>query len=146
MCGALAGADIFGHLGICGVDQGSSLAMLIMQHELLGYVERIMRGIKVSDERLGLDVIRSVGHDGNFLAELHTVQHFRQELWFPGLLDREFWSKWVEQGASSMHHRCIAMKDKVLKEHTPEPLDDDTARELDKIVDAARRHLLPGAR
>ena len=37
--GALAGADIFGHLGICGADQGASLAMLVMQHELIGYVD-----------------------------------------------------------------------------------------------------------
>jgi trimethylamine--corrinoid protein Co-methyltransferase len=143
ICGALAGADIFGHLGICGVDQASSLVMLVMQHELLGYVERIMRGIDVNDEALGLDVIRSVGHDGTFLDQMHTVRHFRKELWFPQLLDREFWSNWVDQGASRMYDRCIAMKDRILREHTPEPLDRDTARELDKIVDAARRHLWP---
>ena len=145
VCGALAGADIFGHLGICGVDQASSLVMLIMQHELLGYVERIMRGIEVSGETLGLDVIASVGHGGNFLAEMHTVQHFRKELWFPQLLDREFWSHWVEQGATTMYDRCIAMKDKILQEHSPEPLDQDTVRELDNIVSAAARHLVRGA-
>lgn len=140
-CGALAGADIFGHLGICGVDQASSLVMLLLQHELLGYVERMMQGIEVTDETLGLDVIRSVGPGGNFLAEMHTVQHFRKELWFPQLLDREYWSNWVAQGSSTMYDRCIAAKDRILAEHTPEPLDDDTSRELDSIVDAARRHL-----
>lgn len=36
VCGALAGADIFGHLGISGVDQASSLVMLVMQHKLVG--------------------------------------------------------------------------------------------------------------
>jgi len=144
ICGVLAGADIFGHLGICGVDQASSLVMLIMQHELLGYVERIMRGVDVSDEALALDVIRSVGHDGTFLDQMHTVRHFRKELWFPQLLDREFWSNWVDQGASRMYDRCIAMQEQILREHTPEPLDEDTARDLDKIVDAARRHLHSG--
>ena len=142
VCGALAGADIFGHLGICGVDQATSLVMLIMQHEIIGYVERIMGGIEVNDDTLGLDIIRSVGHDGTFLDQMHTVQHFRRELWFPQLLDREFWSNWVAQGASTMVDRCIAMKDRILREHTPEPLDEDTAREVDKIVDAARRHLV----
>jgi trimethylamine--corrinoid protein Co-methyltransferase len=141
LCGALAGADIFGHLGICGVDQASSLVMLVMQHELLGYVERIMRGVNVSDEALGLDVIREVGHDGTFLDQMHTVQHFRQELWFPEILDREFWSNWVDQGASTMYDRCIATKDRILREHIPEPLDEDTSRDVDRIVDAARRHL-----
>ena len=142
-CGAMAGADIFGHLGICGVDQGSSLAMLLMQHETIAYVERLLRGFEISDETLGLDVIRQVGHDGTFLSEEHTVQHFRQELWFPQLLDREFWSNWIEAGATDMHQRCVAMKDKILSEHHPEPLNADTARELDKIVKAARKHLLP---
>ena len=142
ICGVLSGADIFGHFGICGVDQAASLVMLIMQHEALGYVERVLRGIEVSDETLGLEVIRSVGHTGNFLTEMHTVQHFRQELWFPQLLDRAFWSTWLEQGGSTMYDRCVAMKDRLLKEHTPEPLDDYTARELDNIVEAARRDLL----
>lgn len=142
-CGAMAGADIFGHLGICGVDQGSSLQMLLMQHELIGYVERMMRGFEISDETLGLDVIRAVGHDGTFLAEEHTVRHFREELWFPKLLDREYWSNWVDQGASAMDARCIAEKDRILAEHVPKPLDDDLDRELTRIVDAAQRHLAP---
>ena len=140
--GALAGADIFGHLGICGVDQGSSLAMLLMQHEIIAYVERILRGFEIDDETLGLDVIRSVGHDGAFLAEMHTVRHFRNELWFPQLLDREFWANWMEQGHTTMQARCVEMKDKILREHVPEPLDDAIAGEVDKIVDAARRNLL----
>jgi len=145
ICGALAGADIFGHFGICGVDQATSLVMLIMQHEILGYVERIMRGVEVNDETIGLDVVRSVGPGGTYLAEVHTVEHFRKELWFPQLLDREFWSNWIERGASTMYERCAARKEEILRTHVPEPLDEDVAKELDKVVDAARRHLVPGA-
>jgi len=141
ICGALAGADIFGHFGICGVDQGASLVTLMMQHELIGYVERILRGINVSDETLATEIIRDVGHQGTFLAEDHTAKHFRDELWFPQLLDRNYWSNWSEQGSSSMYDRCMAMKDKLLAEHSPQPLDDDTSKELDKIAGAARKEL-----
>ena len=139
--GALAGADIFGHLGISGVDQAAALPMLLMQHETIAYIEHYLRGFDITDETLGLDVIRRVGHDGNFLSEPHTVEHFRNELWFPQLLDRNYWPNWLDQGASTMHDRCTAMKDRILSERTPEPLDDDTAREVDKIVAAARKHL-----
>ena len=144
VCGAMAGADIFGHLGICGVDQGASLEILMMQHEIVAYVERVMRGFSVDEETLGLDVVRSVGHEGTFLGEPHTVRHFRSELWFPRLLDREFWSNWVAKGASSMHERCTAMIEQTLQAHTPEPLDEDVATELNRIVDAAKRHLTGG--
>jgi trimethylamine--corrinoid protein Co-methyltransferase len=141
VCGALAGADIFGHFGICGVDQGASLVTLMMQHELIGYVERMLQGIEVNSEKLGIEVIKSVGHHGTFLAEDHTVRHFRDELWFPQLLDRNYWSNWSENGSRSMFDRCVAMKDQLLKAHSPEPLDPDTAKELDKILVAARREL-----
>ncbi len=141
LSGALAGADIFGHLGIGGVDQGASLPMLMLQHELIGYVERILRGIEVSDETLGLDVIREVGHDGQFLAQPHTVQHFRKELWFPQLLDRNYWSTWLEGGGSDLHARAVAAKDALLAKHTPEPLDESVSRELDRIVGCARAEL-----
>ena len=141
VCGALSGADIFGHLGICGVDQGASLVTLVMQHELVGYVERIMGGIDVSDEKLGLGVIRDVGHDGTFLAEDHTARHFRRELWFPQLLDRNYWSNWVEQGASTMLERCVEVKDRLLKEHFPEPLEGEIVEELDRILASSRKSL-----
>jgi len=140
--GAMAGADIFGHLGICGVDQGSSLLTLMMQHEVIGYVERMMQGIEVSDETIGIDTIRSVGHEGTFLGEPHTVEHFRRELWFPKLLDRQFWETWVEEGRKDMAQCCRDMKEKILKEHQPIPLDEDTLRKVDKLVEKAKSYLL----
>lgn len=141
LCGAMAGADIFGHLGICGVDQGSSLAMLVMQHELIGYVERFLRGFELDDEHLGLEVIRQVGHDGTFLDADHTVRHFRRELWFPALLDRQYWAAWAEGGARDLHQRCIEAKERLLQTHQPVPLDEETEREVSRIVASARRRL-----
>ena len=66
--GAAAGADIFGHFGICGVDQAASLSMLVVQHELIGYVERLMRGIEVSAGTLALVVMEAVGPGGRYIS------------------------------------------------------------------------------
>ncbi len=141
LCGALAGADIFGHLGICGVDLGTSLTMLLMQHEVIGYIERILRGIEFSDETLGLDVIRKVGGNGNYLAEEHTFNHFRTELWFPELLDRNYWEGWLKLEHKDMMSRCRAEKDRLLREHTPTPMPSETEREVERLLADARRHL-----
>lgn len=140
-CGAMAGADIFGHLGICGVDLGTSLAMLAMQTEVIGYVERIMRDFEISDETLGLEVIRSVGPGGNFIAEDHTAEHFRKELFFPKLLNREFWDPWVADGRRDMRARAMEMVDGVLKTHQPVPMDGDMLKRVDKVVADAKRVL-----
>lgn len=141
LCGALAGADIFGHLGICGVDQATSLEMLLLQHEVIGWVERFLRGFEISDETLGLDTIRAVGHDGTFLDTDHTLEHFRQELWFPQLLDRHYWANWLDRGATDLHQRCIERKETLLRGHHPDPLAADVTREVDRIVASARRNL-----
>jgi len=141
ICGALAGADIFGHLGICGVDQASSLDMLVMQHELIGYVERLVRGIEFTEEALGLEVIQEVGPGGTFMDQEHTARHFRKELWFPRLLDREFYDTWVANGSKTMAERCRAEKERLLRDHQPEPLSPEVDREFERILAGARKEL-----
>ena len=141
--GAISGADIFGHLGISGVDQASSLAMLVMQDEVIGYVERIMRGIEVSEEKFGFDTIASVVLDGGmFLSQDHTVNNFRKELWFPTLLDRQFWQAWRDDNAKDMMQRCIEKKNMLLETHIPDPMDNDTQKEIEKVLNHARYELM----
>jgi trimethylamine--corrinoid protein Co-methyltransferase len=142
-CGALAGADIFGHFGICGVDQAASLAMLLMQHEAIGYVERLLGDLEVSEETLGLEALGRARNAGSFLADEHTVRHFRRELWFPQLLDRRFFQSWLDDGKKDMALRCREMKDRILREHAPVPLDDGLSKAIDKLLEDARRHLAP---
>ncbi len=140
--GASAGADIFGHMGICGVDQASSLEMLVMQHEVISYVESTMREIDVSDDTLGLNVIEEVGPGGTFIDQMHTVEHFRNELWFPQLLNRDFYQAWLDDGAKTMEDRCREKKEHLLKNHDVEPVSQDVQRAMDGILAAARRNLV----
>ncbi len=140
--GAAAGADIFGHLGICGVDQASSAAMLVMQHELIGYVERLMAGIEVTAETLAVDVVqRAVETGEGFLADEHTVRRFRAEHWFPELLDREFFQAWAEGGRLDMRARCLGRAEEILAGPGPGPPPAEVCAELDRIAEAALREL-----
>ena len=137
--GAAAGADIFGHFGIAGADQGASLELLLLQHEVISYVERILRPVEVDDSLLGLDVINEVGPGGTFIDHDHTVSHFRDQLWFPELLDRDYYQVWLDGGSESMEDRCRQRTQEILAEHTPEPLEAELEREIDRIVAAAKR-------
>src|SRR3989304_196686 len=90
--GAAAGADIFGHMGSCGGGQATPLDMLVLQAEVISYVESTMGVVEFNDEALGLDVIGEVGPGGNYIDTEHTVEHFRKELWFPKILDRDYFN------------------------------------------------------
>jgi trimethylamine--corrinoid protein Co-methyltransferase len=139
--GAAAGADIFGHMGISGVDQAASLDMLVLHNEVIRYVESTLRPIEVSDEMLGLDEVEAAGPGGSFLDRDHTVRHFRKELWFPRLLDRDYYDAWRSSGAVDTAQRCAEWKARLLSTHRPEPVAPDLDRALTDIVTSAQREL-----
>lgn len=139
MLGAGAGADIFGHMGISGVDQATSLDILVMQNEVIRYVESVMREIDFSDDAFGLAEIAAVGPGGQFIDREHTVNHFRKELWVPRLLDREYYETWRTGGATDMEERCRARKEELLASHQPAPIEPALSRTLKDIVAAAKR-------
>jgi trimethylamine--corrinoid protein Co-methyltransferase len=140
---AAAGADIYGHMGISGVDQAASLDVLVLQHEVISFVESVMRKIEFSENTLGLEEIEAVAGTGKtFLDRDHTIEHFRKELWVPTLLDRQYYQGWLEGGALSTEERCHQRKQQILRTHRPDPLAKDLADTLDKIVGEARRELI----
>jgi len=138
---AAAEADIFGHMGICGVDQAASLDMLVMQCEAISYVESALRTLGFGDDALAADVVEAVGPGGSFIGERHTRDHFRTEMWFPALLDRQYHDPWRNQGGRDMAARCAEQKARLLADHTVEPVSDDLDRELSRIVELAQREL-----
>ncbi len=143
LLGVLAGADTFGHSGICGTDHAGSLLWLAFDDEAMSYIKRIARGFEVDTEHLATDVIQSVGPGGSFLAEEHTVRHFRDELWLPGRAwTRQAYSTWQEGGGTSFADRLRERVREVLAGHQPEPLDSALIRELDRIVECARRNIV----
>jgi trimethylamine---corrinoid protein Co-methyltransferase len=142
LLGALAGADVFGGMGISGCDQGFSPLQLIVDDETIGFVKRIMSGIRIDRESCAYDVIDRVGIAGSFMTDDHTLSNWRKEFWIPQLCDRNFWDKWLLNGGKSMLDRSYDRQEKILREHELEWLDEDTQRELDKIVTLARQEIL----
>ncbi|MCJ7736159.1 MAG: trimethylamine methyltransferase family protein [Anaerolineae bacterium] len=141
--GAMAGADTFGHAGICGTDHGASLPWLVVDDALMAYTKRIKRGFAVDADTLATDVVNAVGPGGNYLTQDHTMRHFRKEIWRPDALwTRQSWDEWADEGGGSMGDRARARVRNILATHEPEPIDETLAREIDRIVESARRELL----
>ena len=141
MLGAAAGADVFGHMGISGVDQASSLDMLVFQDEVISFVESVLREMDFSDEAFALDVVQEVGPGGSYIGTEHTALSFRKALWFPKLLDRQFYDAWLNGGAESLEDRCRRRTEELLATHESEPIPEDQAAAIDEVLRAARRDL-----
>jgi trimethylamine--corrinoid protein Co-methyltransferase len=130
---AMAGAEMFGHLGIAGADQGASLEQLVIDNEIAGYVKRLLKGIRVTDETLAVDVIRQT-RSKSYLSTLHTTKHVRSEQWFPTLLNRARWEDWIGKNGKDLLSIARDKKEKILAEHKPEPLDTRLEAKIDAVV------------
>jgi trimethylamine--corrinoid protein Co-methyltransferase len=142
LLGLLAGADTFGHCGICGTDHGASLEWLYVDNELAAYAERAARGFQIDPEKLAAEAVGRIGPGGNFLVDEHTVRHFRDELWMPGSAwTRQSWDGWETGGSTSMAERVREQVQAILVTHEVEPLDEKLAGEIDRIVRCAQQEL-----
>jgi trimethylamine---corrinoid protein Co-methyltransferase len=138
--GMLGGANLIHDVGYLSSGLVGSNDMLVMSNETIGMMKRYMRGIKVDEEHLALDLIDKVGPKGNFLAESHTMRHFKQEQWYPGLLDRRGYAKWEQQGSKTLGHKTTEKTMRILREHKPEPLEESKQREILDLIAHEEKH------
>ena len=113
-----------------------SLEQLVICDEMAHMVKRVLAGFAVNDDTLAVDVIRKVGHRGNFLMEEHTLAHFRQELFFPQLFRRQSVEQWRERGAQRIEEVAHERVQAILAQAGPLPL---AAGATDAIERALRR-------
>jgi len=140
--GALAGAELSGHQGIIGADIGGSLEQLVADDEIAGYVKRLLKGFKVEDDTIALDVVKRVGVGGNFLSQRHTMMHIRSEFWLPKIFNRLSWEVWKSKGSPAKIEEIRDSVGKILSKHEPERLDPSVEREIDRIVEEASKSLV----
>ena len=132
---AQSGANLIHDNGYLESGLSGSLDMLVLVDETVSMVKRIMSGIKVDKETLAVDVVGRVGIGGNFLQDPHTLKHFKEEVWFPKLINRQNYEGWVADGSRTMGDRCREKVQRILETHQPEPvLEEKLVQELKDFI------------
>lgn len=136
----LAGAVGIGTLGHVENAVTFSPQQLVIDHEIVRGVRHILRPIEVNDETLALDAIREAGIGGNYLEQVHTAEHFREELFLGGLFATLPWQAAQEQRAD-VEARALEMA-RELWAQRPEPVvDSKVLGDLDAVVARAAKTL-----
>jgi len=97
-------------------------------------IKYLLRGVQVSDDTLALDVIREIGHGGNFLTHDHTASFFRKELYFPFLFRRLTIDQWEARGGKSILEEAHQNVKDILSTAGPAPLPDGADEELQRVL------------
>jgi trimethylamine--corrinoid protein Co-methyltransferase len=142
MMPALAGAESISGLG-SGWEGASSLETMVVNNEMFNDVARMLRGIRIDENALAVDLIDKVGPMGNFLAEPHTMETLRQgELRISSLWDKRGSERASREGFRATQEDAREMVRRILREHTPEPLDRDVERDVGDVLKEAAKTLI----
>lgn len=140
--GALKGINMVSGPGMIEFESCQSVEKLVLDDEICGYVLRIMRGIEVNEETLGVDVFEDAIAKGHFLTQRHTLEWFKKEQYTPSkLIDRHDRSKWNALQRKDAFERAKDRVKEILREHKAEPLPKDVEKELDGFAESiAKTH------
>jgi trimethylamine--corrinoid protein Co-methyltransferase len=87
---AMSGANYIHDIaGLMETDLTVSYDKLVVDNEILGMCQRVLRGIEVDDDRLATELMIEKGPGKDFLTEEHTIRYMREEFFMPKLANRD---------------------------------------------------------
>ncbi|UCH02123.1 MAG: trimethylamine methyltransferase family protein [Candidatus Bathyarchaeota archaeon] len=134
----LTGTNLIHDIGYLESATTGSLEMVIIEDELYSMLNRVVKGMKVSEETLALDVINDVGPGGHYLSHQHTLKLITEEHWFPNLIDRSRYGAWKAKGKKDLLTKAREKLHNILREHEPEPLSNDVLKQVEGILESPK--------
>lgn len=96
---------------------GFSMESLVLGNDMLGQVQRCVRGIDVTDDSVSIEVMKEVclGGPGHYLGAEQTLGLMQSEYIYPDLADRTSPKEWEERQRPDLIKRAIARKNEILE-------------------------------
>ena len=138
---ALAGADLIYGPGMLESGITFDYAQLVLDGEFIRMIKHVINGFAVDGESLAVDVIKSVGTSGDFISQMHTLEHM-QDHSQPEFMDRRRMEKWQAAGARDSYQLALEKTRTILQTHQPEPLPDKVLKEISSIITNTQNELL----
>ncbi len=100
---------------------GASLESLVIDNDMLGAVQRTIRGLELDDDSLSLESMRDVCVDGpsHFLGHAQTMARMQKDYLYPLVADRSSPKEWEERGKPDLLEQARAKVREILAEHHP---------------------------
>jgi len=132
----LAGSNLVHDVGYMESGLTASWELIVMADEIIDEIKHFLKGIEVNKETLAVEAIDKVGPGGNFLAEKHTLRHFK-EIWYPKLINRDTYGNWVRDGSRPLGKVLNEKVKWILENHKPEPLSEEVKGKIKEILEKA---------
>jgi trimethylamine--corrinoid protein Co-methyltransferase len=127
LAAALGGGNCVRHaVGVIESAMTLSYEQFIISDEIIGMTKRMLKGIQVDSESIGLDVIKAVGPGNHFLEADHTLAHMRKEFYYGNsVTDCSSRHIWANKGGKDASMRARDLAQKILSETKNKYIDKD---------------------
>ena len=146
--GALAGGNmICESAGMMGSLMGCSLESMLLDNDLIGAIQRTLRGIEVNDETLSFDVIAAtVRGPAHYLGAQQTLDLMQSEYLYPRMGDRTSLSEWQHRGSPDLMALARGRVAQIMASHYPAHIPDaaDAAVRARYDIRLERQSMRPG--
>ena len=71
--------------GVLDSYSAMSFEKFIIDLEIIGRIQRYLKGVRADEDAFALTVIGEAGSGGEYITTDHTLQNFRTEIWSPGI-------------------------------------------------------------
>lgn len=140
MC-AIYGRQNFVHdNGYMGLGQMGSLQSILAANELLAFAMRYAADIDFSEQSLAFETIKEVGIGGNYLSRKETAKLFKKEYYFPDILNRQKYGRWMSSGSPSIPEKLTKKAKQIIEGDCPIFLDETLERQFDEVIQAHERY------
>jgi trimethylamine--corrinoid protein Co-methyltransferase len=139
---ALSGANMI--FGAGGLETGLTFdyAKLIMDHECIINIHKMIKGVAVDHESMVLDLIDEVGPGGTYLTHAHTFNHTRSQSQAV-VFDRRARAQWIQHSrGKDITALAYEKAEKILKTHQPFPLPQGARETIDGLVEEFEANLI----
>jgi len=120
--------------GILGSYQSMSFQKFLADEEICGMLRRMLKPLEVTEERLNLDTIKSVGIGNEYLTHPNTLTHCRTEFHQSDVMSREDFTTWQDNGRQSLPDRLLIAFEKRLQAYVKPDIDPAVERDLERYT------------
>ncbi|MCG8563533.1 MAG: trimethylamine methyltransferase family protein [Desulfobacterales bacterium] len=122
--------------GILGAYNAVSFEKFILDEEVCGLVKRSLEPVVIDDEHLSLDLIKKVGHGGNFMVLMETAMKCRTAFYPAQLAKRGTYEAWDAQSMGDNLAAASELVDQRIAAYVKPDNDPTMEKDIEKYVAA----------
>ncbi|MGU9956099.1 MAG: trimethylamine methyltransferase family protein [Arenicellales bacterium WSBS_2016_MAG_OTU3] len=116
---------IYESAGMHGSLLGVCFESYVIDNDMLGAINRTIRGIEVTPDSLSIEAMRDVcvGGPNHFLGHDQTISLMQKDYIYPEVGDRTSPKEWKEQGSTDILQRAQEKLRSIMRSHYPQHID-----------------------